>query len=240
MELFHALAKTWPPVATRSFGPWTLRSGGGGGNRVSAATLEGEKGDIVEAAREMRATGQHPSFMLRPGEEALDAALAARGYRKHDPPVFMARPAPGLLPPAPGTVILCEAPLACMIELWSQGGIGPERRPIMARAPAPRIWLLARSGDRPAGTGFAAISDGIAMIHALHVAPAARRQGLAAQMIRAAARWALRHDARTLALAVTRANAPARALYAAQGFVDACGYHYRSAAQESGNGCKKA
>jgi GNAT superfamily N-acetyltransferase len=231
LELFHALAATWPPVETRCFGPWTLRSGGGGGNRVSAATLEGDLAGIDDAARAMRAMGQHPSFMLRPGEEALDTALAARGYRKHDPTVFMARAAPGLPPPGPGTVIFCDAPLACMIEIWSAGGIGPERLSVMDRASAPRTWLLARAGDRPAGTGFVAIWNGVAMMHAVHVTPESRRQGLAAQLIRATARWALQHDARTLALAVTRANTPARALYAAQGFQDTAGYHYRSATQ---------
>ena len=161
----------------------------------------------------MREMGQHPAFMLRPGDGALDADLAARGYRKHDPTVIMARPALGLCEPDAGPVIFCEAPLVCMIELWSQGGIGPARLSVMNRASAPRTWLLARAGDRPAGVGFVAVWDGVAMMHSLHVAPETRRQGLAAQMIRATARWALRHDATNVALAVhprqhARAGAP--------------------------------
>ncbi|NCO15796.1 MAG: hypothetical protein GW902_01020, partial [Alphaproteobacteria bacterium] len=50
----------------------------------------------------------------------------------------------------------------------------------------------------------------------------------------AAALWAQGLGARTLALAVTLANAPARALYRRLGFAPVCGYHYRRAPQETG------
>ena len=43
----------------------------------------------------MRAWGQRPLFLLRPGEEALDAALAARGYGSRDRIVILAAPAGG-------------------------------------------------------------------------------------------------------------------------------------------------
>ena len=58
------------------------------------------------------------------------------------------------------------------------------------------------------------------MLHALEVAPFARRQGLGRGMTRAVAAWALAAGAATLALAVTRANAPARALYDRLGMPD--------------------
>ena len=40
-ELFEALAATWPAAETIRLGPFTLRRGAGGGNRTSAATLDG-------------------------------------------------------------------------------------------------------------------------------------------------------------------------------------------------------
>ena len=48
-------------------------------------------------------------------------------------------------------------------------------------------------------------------------------------MTGAAAAWAAAEGAATLALAVTRANAPARALYARLGLAEAAAYHYRVA-----------
>ena len=67
------------------------------------------------------------------------------------------------------------------------------------------------------------------MLHALEVAPFARRHGLGAAMTGAAAAWAAAEGAATLAVAVTRANAPARALYARLGLAEAAAYHYRIA-----------
>jgi GNAT superfamily N-acetyltransferase len=46
--------------------------------------------------------------------------------------------------------------------------------------------------------------------------------------MRAAARWAEGNGATTLALAVTRANSAANALYASLGMVAAGHYHYRA------------
>ena len=69
------------------------------------------------------------------------------------------------------------------------------------------------------------------MLHALEVAPVARRQGLGAQMTPGAAAWARTHGAATLALAVTRGNAAALGLYRRLGLAEADWYHYRVAPQ---------
>ena len=66
------------------------------------------------------------------------------------------------------------------------------------------------------------------MLHALEVAPDQRRRGLGQVLMRAAAAWARGAGATDLGLAVTAANAPARALYRSLGFVDVDGYHYRA------------
>jgi GNAT superfamily N-acetyltransferase len=65
------------------------------------------------------------------------------------------------------------------------------------------------------------------MLHALEVVPALRRQGSAQNILRAAAAWAKGEGADRLSLVVTVANAPARALYAGMGMVEAGAYHYR-------------
>ena len=85
-----ALAEsTWPPADTRRVGPWLIRDGRGGGQRVSAASAVGPwaETDIPEAETAMQDLGQRPLFVLWPEDAALDAALEARGYRRHDPVV---------------------------------------------------------------------------------------------------------------------------------------------------------
>jgi ribosomal protein S18 acetylase RimI-like enzyme len=228
-RLFEALHATWPAAEIRRTGPWTLRRGDGGGSRVSAATLDGEIGEFEAAEAAMLAWGQRPVFMVRPGEAALDAALAERGHARFDPTILLEARAEEVADVAGDATTIGDAPLACLREIWAAGGVGPARLAVMARATGPRAWLLGRAGDRAVAAGFVAVHDGTAMMHALEVAPAARRAGLGTAMTRAAARWAAANGGGTIALAVTEANASARALYAALGFVESGGYHYRGA-----------
>jgi GNAT superfamily N-acetyltransferase len=180
----------------------------------------------------MRGWGQRPLVMVRSGEEALDRALAARGYLEHEPSVLLAAPIGALAARRDETAITCHAPLARMAEIWAADGIRPARLAVMDRAPGPKTWLLGRFGDRAAGCGFVALHGGVAMLSALVVAPDARRRGLGARLTRGAAGWAAAQGASTLALAVTRGNAPARALYAGLGMAEAGAYHYRIAPPE--------
>jgi N-acetylglutamate synthase len=231
-ELFAAIDATWPAAEVRRRGPWTLRRGDGGGNRASAASFNGTgdpEPDIAAAEAAMRAWGQVPLFMIRPGDEGLDAALARRGYAARDHVALLAAPTAALAPAEPDPLVLSgPAPLAVMAEIWARGGIGPERLAVMARAAAPRAFLLGRTGDRPAGCAFVAVAGDVAMLHALEVAPASRRKGVGAAMTRAAAGWAVAAGAPRLALAVARANAAGCALYAALGMAEAAAYHYRA------------
>ena len=56
-----------------------------------------------------------------------------------------------------------------------------------------------------------------------------QRVGLARALMLSAARWAEAQGSRWIAVAVTEANAPARALYAGLGMAEAARYHYRAA-----------
>lgn len=232
-RLLRALDITWPPAGTVAESGWTLRRGGDGGKRVSAASLDGVQSDIAAAEARMRAWDQRPLFRLIPGEERLDAALEARGYVRLDPTVFYLAPV-GLLDDGRdevARVIRVSTPLAYLTEIWLRGGIGPGRRAVMARSPGPKIDLMARLGDRPAGAAFAAINRELAMIHAIEVAPGHRRGGAGETLIRGAASFAVEQGADWLALAVTEANAPARALYEKLGMSQAGRYHYRILAE---------
>lgn len=244
--LTAALEATWPSATQRREGPWMLHDGQGGGRRTAAATAIAppEAADIATAEAAMRALGIAPIFRLRPilcpWDADLDAMLEARGYRHAEPTVFYAAPTGPLAAAAPTTGLgpwPIWPPLAIQRALWAEAGIGPERLAVMARAAGPRTALMARAADRVAGTAFVACASPdagraagpVAMLHALEVAPALRRRGVGRAVMHSAAAWAAGEGAEWLSLAVTEANAPARALYEALGFARAGGYHYRTA-----------
>lgn len=228
--LYAAIDGTWPAASIHTLGSWMLRDGQGGGKRVSAATAIAEAAvdDIRVAEDAMRRFGQCPLFMLRESDEILDEALAARAYRIVDPVNAYVAPVTALtdVPIPRVTAFAIWEPLAIMADIWAKGGIGPERLNVMGRAKV-KTGILARWNEKPAGTAFAAIHNGIAMVHAVEVLPHQRRQGVAGWIMRRAAFWAHENGAETLAVLCTDDNTAANQLYQRLGFRKLCGYHYR-------------
>ncbi|WP_293574687.1 GNAT family N-acetyltransferase [Phaeobacter sp.] len=231
--IFYAVTEaTWPAHRQLTCGPITLREGRGGGSRVSAATLDQPTATATELATAEAAMvqmGQDRLFMIRDGQDALDAQLAERGYVVKDPVQIWDCPVALLcdLDIPPVTAFAIEEPLAIQREIWAQGGIGPERLAVMERVTGPKITLLGRWDDSPAGTGFVAIHAGVAMVHALEILPHQRRRGMGAWLMRRAALWAQEQGADRLAVLCTKANPGANGLYASLGMTPAGGYHYR-------------
>ena len=226
----QVMQETWPAAATCRLGPFTLRDGQGGGKRVSAATVEApftaQQLDRAEAA--MRAQNQRPLFLIREGDTALDTELAARGFAIVDAVLAYAAPLANLAQtPAPMSTFPHWPPLAMATRLWHDCGIGPERLAVMQRTTVEKCVILSRQSDHVAGVAFVAISGKTAMLHALEVPPAMRRQGSAHNILRAAALWAQSHGADSLSLVVTATNDAARALYASFGMSVVGQYHYR-------------
>ncbi|MHA1527596.1 MAG: GNAT family N-acetyltransferase [Alphaproteobacteria bacterium] len=230
-RILAAIDATWPPAECREVGPWLLRRGNGGGQRVAAASTPDQAAGIAPAEAGMRAWGQTPLFRLTPDQTLLDARLAEAGYAVKDPVALYAAPVASLADGRDETVKVFRvaSPLAMVDEIWARGGIGPGRRAVMTRPSGPRMTLMARAGDRPVGVAFVAVDGDTAMIHAIEVAPEHRRKGGGALLMRGAASFAAEHGARWLALAVTEANTPARALYERLGIALAGSYHYRIA-----------
>lgn len=228
---YEVVEATWPPAGVTQSGAVTLREGQGGGSRVSAASAEGplQAADLAAAEEAMRALGQVPLFMIREGQDDLDAQLGARGYQVKDPVNLWTCPAAQLTDvkiPRVTTFAMWE-PLAICREIWEAGGIGPERQAIMARAAGPKTAILGRHDDKPAGAAFAAIHKGVAMVHAVEIVPFQRRKGMGAWIMRQAALWAADNGAGTLAVLCTKENEGANGLYASLGMQLAGGYHYR-------------
>lgn len=223
--LAEVMEATWPPARSWRQGPFTLRDGAGGGKRVSAASCDGAwTGADLEALER----SAEPLVLIRAADRALDAELEARGWQIVDPVVAYAAPASLLAADLPPLAAFAHwPPLAVARSIWDEGGIGPDRVAVMARATGRRTVLLARSGDRPAGVAFVACHGREAMLHALEVRPEHRRRGIGATLLCAAANWAAAEGADRLSLVVTEANAAARALYARLGMQVVGQYHYR-------------
>lgn len=227
-----ALEATWPPASTLGVGAFTLRDGAGGGKRVSAATPNGPETTVedIENAAAVMAAAQCPRlFRLSPGHKVVDQMLTDLGYQIIDPTTLFIAPTANLLKPdqAPLAAIAAETCLGIQADIWEDGGIGPARRAVMARAASPKAWLLARVNDRAVGAGFVSVDQGIAMVHALDVRRHARRQGAGRAMMHRAAAWAQTHDAVHIGVAVTQANVAATTLYASLGMTVVEQYHYR-------------
>lgn len=229
--LHGVVERTWPAFASRTEGPWTIRDGRGGGKRVSAATARGPVGaqDLPVGEAAMRALGDVPRFMIRNGEDALDALLAQAGYGVMDPSNIHAGAIAALTvqrPPRTASFNIWP-PMAIQREIWQEGGITPARVQVMERASGPRTALFGREDNRAAATGFVAIHEGIAMVHALEVRPAFRRRGVARHLMVEAAFWAADHGAHHMAVICTKANIGANALYSSIGLSLVGQYHYR-------------
>lgn len=227
--LAAVMEATWPPARKVRVGPWWLREGAGGGQRVSAASPAGawQEADLPQAEAAMEAMGQARLWVVY-DDPQLDAALAARGYRRHDPVVAYAAPVAALAGEVSGMAAFAHwPPLAIARDIWAEGGIGPARVAVMERALGPKCAILGRTADTPSGAAFVAIHGDVAMLHALEVRPALRRQGSARNILVAAANWAQDQGAATFSLVVTEQNIAARALYERLGMVAVGRYHYR-------------
>jgi GNAT superfamily N-acetyltransferase len=230
-HVFDVIDGTWPAAETWRDGPFLLRRGDGGGQRVSAATAIGPVGDadITKAETAMQAMGQPRLFQIRQDQEAFDTLLAQRGYAIVDPVNIYLASTQALTTrrPPPVTAFCVWEPLAIQIDIWAKGGIGPGRIAVMRRAKGPKTSILGRINDHPGGTAFVAVHDGVAMVHALEVLPHQRQQGMAGWFMRMAAFWGRDHGAAQIAVVCTQANIGANALYASLGMVLVGQYHYR-------------
>lgn len=230
-RLRQVIAATWPPMATQTLGPITLRRGDNGGSRVSSTTADApiDAAAVSEAEAIMQSWGQPALFQIREGDAALDEMLAAAGYAKQDTTLFFAGPIAPLTetPPPHMTCFEVWPPLAAQRDIWTDGGITAGRQAVMERAQSPKTTIMGRINDRPAATAYVGCDSDCIMIHALEVAARDRRQGLAAHVTRAAAIWGQRQGALWLTLVTTQANSAARALYTSLGLSVVGQYHYR-------------
>ena len=125
--LYDVIDYTWPFVTTWIDGPFTLRRGGAGGSRVSAATLNGTdtKKDIAQAEQTMQDVGQSKLFMLKDGQNYFGETLNKRGYVVKDPVNLYVTPITALTKERPPhkNCFAIWPPLAAQTAVWAKGGI---------------------------------------------------------------------------------------------------------------------
>ena len=228
--LYEVTEATWPQALDWQEAGFTIRDVQGGGKRVSAATLAGslDDGDIEAAEAAMLALGQMPLFMLRDGEDGFDASLAGRGYGVIDPVNLYAVDAKDLArDDIPRTIAIpAWEPLRIMEEIWAEGGIGPARVEVMRRACSPKTGIVSRFNDKPAGTAFMAMHQGITMLHALEILGTQRRNGLGRWAMHRAGNWTLENGGHTVSVLCTKANDAANGLYQSLGMSLIGAYYY--------------
>lgn len=246
--LISALEATWPPAGTREVADCRIRTAPGAGSRVnSIRPLRYDLDDAaIEAAeREAVALAGAPLWALPDGEGAPDGArdlaarIADRGYERFDESLFLTAEAGALLDAASSRAktrkgdaelgkLTIRCPLAAVDRIWSAGGTGPERQAVMQRTKGPAEIFGGRLGHRLSGLCFAAVDPdtGIAFVHALEVDATARGKGVGPTLMATAARFAQKHGAGTLAVAVRGANESGQALFRGLGMARQGGYVY--------------
>lgn len=230
-DLARAFETSWPAAETADAGGFRVGRGLGAGGRVSSARALGPDWDeaaIPEIEAIHRGWQQPPMFRLPDSDKDLAGALARHGYGAGTPTAIMAAPCEMLtaVPVHPMTAFSIWPPLAIQGDIWAAGNIGAARQAVMPRVTLPGTSILGRHADRAVGTAFVAADGAVAMIHAIEILPGFRRKGMATWLIRKAAEWAEAQGAARLALAVSRQNATARALYDRMGFAETGGYSY--------------
>ncbi|HLV57608.1 MAG TPA: GNAT family N-acetyltransferase [Natronosporangium sp.] len=248
-DLEYAANDAWPAPEQERLGDWLLRAAGGWSRRANSALPVGDPGRplpaaIDEVTRWYRARGLDPAVNVPlPLARRVDAELAARGWRRG--PTVLTQTAPlavlrSRLPDG-GRVRLATTPDADWLALTRPGhhppgGSGGEVPPVALR-------VLTGDGRIPVRFAYRYGEDGSLVAAArgtvtgngrwfglarLAVAPAARRRGLAREVIGALAAWAADLGATDAFLQVMEDNGAALALYDRLGFTTHHTYVSRS------------
>ncbi|MEU8345216.1 Acetyltransferase (GNAT) family protein [Actinomadura meyerae] len=229
-RLGELVAEAWPAPSSQDIGGWMLRHAEGVTKRANSVLPLADPGDVglaVEAAeRFYGALGLPTVFSMdaqaRP--EGLDGFLEGRGYELVDPTIAMA--ADLTAPRGRGGVEMAESPSREWLDLWwSVDGRYDHQLPM-----AEKILTGVRAGY--ASLDGLAVGRGVPQgewfgVYAMAVAPEARRRGLGRRVLRALLDWGRAQGCERAYLVVVERNAPARAMYEAEGFVPEGGYHYR-------------
>ena len=253
LEAIAALG--WQAPDEARIGGWLLRAAEGFTGRANSVLPLGDPWvSLDEALAEViawyTARGLTARFQVPlPARKALDEALELRGWTPYNPTDVLVADiadvvgrAPGhseasatRVPDEPGIIEIAGAPSTAWLGAYHyRGGSLPAgAQGLFTSAPQQGFASVTSDGAVVAvgrvALGVEGPSRRWAGLTALEVVPAARRQGLGSQVVRALLGWAAERGARHAYLQVAAENLAAHAAYGRCGFVRHHGYHYRLA-----------
>jgi ribosomal protein S18 acetylase RimI-like enzyme len=248
LRVERSAAAAWPASRTETVAGWLLRHTPGVPRRRNNSALPPAPDrhpdrtlDAVEAF--YRAAGLPVTVQVSPAERhsALDAALAARGYRREAPTLVLTAPAAGVAaaaapavageaePVRPVVIDAAASPgwLAAYQALNDPAGTTAVAGGVLARVPAPAAFARVAADGRDVAIGLFVAGGEWAGVFCMATDPRYRRRGLALTVLAAGARWAAARGCAGLYLQVEQDNIAARYLYRRAAFTYSHGYHYR-------------
>jgi N-acetylglutamate synthase len=235
-----AALRSWPALETVEDDGWVLRFSRGYTQRSNSTTVlragpaQALPARVAACEAEFGARGLPPIFRVVSfaGAAALDALLAARGYRRKDETLVMTRPLGAPRPsPSPRGEVEALAPDAWLPLYERFNGKDAAQRPLhralLEAIPGRRLLAALAQGGVPAAVGLAVVDGRWAGLFDVATDPARRRQGLGRRLVEGMLGWAEGGGAAAAYLQVVAANAPAVRLYARLGFAEGYRYWYR-------------
>ncbi|HZE37353.1 MAG TPA: GNAT family N-acetyltransferase [Stackebrandtia sp.] len=225
--LERACAATWPARHTRRLGAWLLRATAGWTNRANTVLALGDPGvdldaALGEVAEWYGAQGLPSGFAVPlPLAKRLATDLERRGWYATHTVEVMTADVDSLRGNA-FSVRIDSRPSPEWLEVAAANkGDLPEAALSVLGSGDDRAFATIHHDGHLVATGRGAVADDVVVMSLLEVAPSARRQGLARQLIAGLATWAAATDDATRAcVQVESDNAPALALYRGLGFTD--------------------
>ncbi len=227
----------WPARERKRLGGWRLNASSGYSMRINACWPLAAPDRDVEAAIDAveawyAARGLPPRFKLTDGVLApadLAGQLAARGYREGKDTLVMVGATDGEGDPLVRLSFSADETFETVFTA-SAGDPedGRERIEALGRMPPPACFARLDVDGAPAAIGVAALGGGFAGVFGMRTVPAHRRKGLAQRVLLTLLSEARRQGVERAWLQVEADNAPAIALYAAEGFQPAYCYRYWS------------
>ena len=225
--------RAWPAAERSSLGSWILNASTGWSGRLNACWPLGGPplpvGESVEAVEAWYAArGLPPVFKPAGPLPALEAELAARGYRARTPTLMMVADIPEVT--RPGRVSVADAVGEAFERVFLGTQDNPEdaaeRMGAFHRIARPRVFASIEVEGAPVAIGGSAIEGDWAGVFGMRTLAAYRRQGLAQDIVAALMAGAREAGATKAYLQVEAPNAPAIALYERFGFTTAFAYSY--------------
>ncbi|GAA3345194.1 hypothetical protein GCM10020358_51310 [Amorphoplanes nipponensis] len=246
VQVEAAAAAAWPAGRTDTAAGWLLRHTPGVPRRRSNSALPPAPDRHPERTLEAveafyTAAGLPVAVQVSPAgrHRALDAALAARGYRREAPTLVLVAPVGEVLvrtaPAAdrgPGAAVTIgeaadEAWASTYRSVHATVDTSAVVERVLARVPSPAAFARAEVAGRGVATGLFVADGQWTGVFCMTTHPDHRRRGIARAILGAGARWAAARGCAGLYLQVEQDNVAAREVYARSGFAHSHDYHYR-------------